>query len=107
MSLTPQHKRGDSWDFSGPLLDAAGEPWDLSGWSVASQLRSPAGELIQTFTCTVLNAPNGVIRIAAPAASTGDWPIGRALIDVQLTHLDGSVVSTSTVAIEVIADVTR
>lgn len=107
MSLTPQHKRGDTWDFSGPLLDAAGEPWDLAGWSVASQLRSPAGELIQTFTCSVLDAPNGVIRLDAAAADTSGWPIGRAVFDVQLTHLDGSVVSTATVGIEVIADVTQ
>lgn len=107
MSLTPQHKRGDTWDFSGPLLDAAGEPWNLTGWAVASQLRTPAGALIQGFTCTVLDAPNGVIRVQASATDTAAWPIGRALTDVQLTSPDGAVVSTTTVAFDVVTDVTQ
>ncbi|WP_293373639.1 hypothetical protein [Nevskia sp.] len=106
MSLVPQHKRGTTWDFSGPLLDAVGEPWDLTGWAVASKLRTPDGELIQAFICSVLDAPNGVIRVLAAAADTADWPIGRALTDVQLTSLDGAVVATPTVAVEVVINVT-
>lgn len=99
-------KRGDTFDYSGSVevQDAEGSSVDLTGWSVASEIKFPDSGQIETFSASWL-AP-GLVRVRS-LASTASWPLGVALVDVQFVSPDGHVVSTQTARFNVVEDVTR
>lgn len=47
-----------------------GATTDITGYTFAAQLRTSAGVLAATFTCTILDAPNGVFSISIPKEAT-------------------------------------
>lgn len=101
------HKRGDTFDLSGPVtVTEAGEPLpDLTGWAGAAQLRTPGDVLVADLQFEWLNAAQGLCRLMA--ADTSAWPIGPAQLDIQLTSPAGAVVSTDTAQLRIVKDVTR
>jgi putative intracellular protease/amidase len=96
-------KQGDTFDYSGPaeVLDAAGAPVDLTGWTVASHVRFPDKGSKFILTATWVGA-----NVRLRSTETLSWPIGIAEIDVEFTSPAGDVVSTETVRFEVTADLT-
>ena len=104
------HKRGDTWSLTAQadVRDlATGAKADLTGWTIASQLRDAAtGELIADFVCTLVDPVAQTFTHAAPE-STGAWPDGLAVLDVQFTSATGQTVSTDTQTIRIVPDVTQ
>ncbi len=102
------HKRGDTFDWSGSLtLTDGGENIDLSTWIPKSQLRDHNKNLVADLECTWLDASVGLVRLYAPASETSNWPIGPLAIDIQITSMDGVVVSTPTQTIHLADDNTQ
>lgn len=109
-----EHIRGDTFSMSGPVtvmeLDTATGEYarllDLTGWSVASQIRDTLDHVVATLDATWLDAAQSLLTVAAPG-STADWQPGRVYIDVQLTSPAGDVVSTPRAEFKVRGDVTR
>lgn len=106
--------RGDTFALTIAVKVAAGgAASDLTGWTVASQLRKPSratarGTLIETLTVTIADPTTGVIALSATAAQTALWTVGAAEFDVQLTRTaDGFVWSSPVTAVVIRGDVTH
>jgi hypothetical protein len=105
---TGKHKRGDTFDRSGTInvLQNGLPLLDLTGWTGMSQMRNARDALVVQFNFQWLNAAQSLVRLSAPDG-TDSWPIGECKIDIQLTSPSGTVVSTDTMALEIVMDVTR
>jgi|JI10StandDraft_1071094.scaffolds.fasta_scaffold624456_2 hypothetical protein len=102
-----RHKRGDTFEYSGALTKN-GLPQDATGWAVTAQLRTKTvPRLVGALTCTWLDAVNGILNVSAAAADTATWPVGTLLLDFQYTLPDLRVISTATLDIEVLDEVTQ
>lgn len=106
MLQTAPFKRGDTFSLK-CTWKQNGVPTDITGLTIASQLRSASGALIATLTV----APDD--QIANPGAyalvasgSTARWPLGDALCDIQIDD-QGIDRSSDTFAIPIIEDITR
>jgi hypothetical protein len=96
-----EHTRGDTWERGYIIKDAAGAPLDLTGATVAMQVRDGGGVLVADLStfCTITPLA-GRIDLVAPAA-TMTLPIGTYRFDVQVTYAGGRVKTydSSTLAI--------
>ncbi len=106
--------RGDTFALTIAVkATAGGAASDLTGWTVAAQLRKPSrtndrGTLIETLTVTIADPTTGVIVLSATAAQTALWTVGAAEFDVQLTRTaDGFVWSSAATAVLIQGDVTH
>ena len=94
-----------SWQFM--LWQDAGksDPVDLTGASVASQVRNrPGGMLIATLDCAV-TLPNTVL-VTLAAADSAALPTAPAAWDMQVTWPSGDVTTVVAGPVNVTADVT-
>ena len=103
---TINHKRGDTFELT-CSLENGGTDVDITGWTVAAQLRQTDDTLVQALTVTVTDAAAGEFKITAANTETDDWPVAALDVDVEFTESDGSVSSTDTFTINVIKDITR
>lgn len=78
---------------------------DITGWTVASQLRF-CGNLIQDFTIDMTQQAIGKFAITADAADTQLWIPRKYDMDIQFTRLTGKI-SSETFILEVEKDVTN
>ncbi len=94
-------KRGDTFT----LTCSTDQP--ISGYTIASQIRDKAYNLVSTLTVSVLQStPTGIYTLSSPT-STATWPIGDLECDIQYTNGSGVIISTETFIINVVRDVTR
>lgn len=79
-------------DYSNIITVTAtnGQPLDLTGYTVRSQLRkSFQSSTAYAFTASVFNAVNGQIRLQLTAVQSEAIPAGRWLYDVEITSSVG------------------
>jgi hypothetical protein len=68
-----------------------GQPLNLSGYTVASQMRkSYSSSTSYAFTASVYDAANGKVRLQLSASNSSAIPAGRWLYDVEITSASGS-----------------
>jgi hypothetical protein len=68
-----------------------GQPLNLSGYTVASQMRkSYSSSTVYAFTASVYDAANGKVRLQLSASGSSAIPAGRWLYDVEITSTAGS-----------------
>lgn len=103
---TINHKRGDTFELT-CSLENGGNDVNITGWTVAAQLRQSDDTLVQSLTVTVTDAAAGEFTITAANTETDGWPIAALEVDVEFTETDGSVSSSDTFTINVIKDITR
>lgn len=99
-----QHKRGATLSYACALTDDAGDPVDLTGYTVTAEVRSSARELVSTADVTLADQGTdpGVFTIEADAADTADWEAGALLrFDVRIESAS-RVDYTETVEIRVV-----
>jgi hypothetical protein len=73
------------------VTSSNGQPLDLTGYSVASQLRkSYQSSQAFTFTSSIFNAAQGKIRLQLTDLQSQAIPAGRWLYDVEITSASGS-----------------
>ena len=98
-------KRGDTFDLSSVSLTADGVAVNMTGWSVLSQVRTSAGELVQTLDFAWVDQTEGVFSLASNVTAT--WPVGLLNSDIQYTLPGGTVRSTVTFHIDCLRDESR
>ena len=103
---TLNHKRGDTMDFLF-TAETSGVAIDLTGYTITSQARATDDTVLQSFTVTITDAANGQFTITATNAETELWSPGQYNMDIEFVDGSGTVVSTETFVLNVIADVTR
>jgi hypothetical protein len=97
-----QHKKGDTFHAASTFLDANGAPKDTTGFTITSQVRTPAGRLVATLTVAITSGV-GNFLVSGP---TSNWPLGILHWDIQF--LQGSeIFSTQTAALELVKRVTQ
>lgn len=99
-------KRGDTYELSGTLTDDQGSPINLTGWQIASQIRTQDGTLVAVLVPVVDNAAEGAYRLTFPGDNS-TWPVGFHHQDVEYTDSQGKRISTETITVNVVEDITR
>jgi len=106
MKALPDFKRGDTFALACTYkLD--GVPASLTGKTLASQIRTVAGELVAGLTATQGNQTTspGSFTLTA-AAGTTTWPIAGLRCDIQITE-GATVISSDTFLVPVVQDITQ
>ncbi|GAB0119492.1 hypothetical protein [Acidisoma sp. 7E03] len=86
--------------------DASGDPHDLTGSTIASQLRNSLGELVAELTAAPDTQFQTWVRLSF-AGDTSAWPLGMLSCDVRVTNPDGTNWATETITIQVVERVTQ
>ena len=82
-----QIDQGANWDTTVNVNNLSGEDFDLTGYTVKSQMaRSYASATKTDITAAVNNASTGTIGLSLTAAQTGALTSGRYVYDVELTQ---------------------
>jgi hypothetical protein len=105
-----QHKRGDTLDLVGTAdRTAGGAPIvDFTGWQVRCQIRARGSDAaLGGVSAAWVNAAQGAFAVTAAAAQTRNWSEGQHEMDIEFEGPDGAVISTPTLYLEVVRDVTR
>lgn len=99
-------KAGDTFDYSGEIemVDGAGDPVDMTNWTVASKVRFPDAAETVSITAEWLGGAFTHVRVSH--SDTDDWPAGPADIDIEFTSPGGATVSTETVRFTIVEDLT-
>lgn len=106
-----EHKRGDSFVLDAVLFeDDEVTPVDITGWTITSQLRKRKnrrenGDLVDNLTVTIVSAVNGQFQITN-TTDPNTWPIFRCELDIQYKDLTDKVVSSDTIEVDVVKDIT-
>lgn len=80
-------------DYSNIITVASsnGQALDLSGYTVASQMRkSYTSSISYAFTASIYNAAQGKVRIQLTAVQSEAIPPGRYLYDLEVTSSGGA-----------------
>lgn len=101
---TAQIKRGDSFGLTLQVA-IAGTVQDLTNWTILSQVRQADGKLVETLVANIVDGPQGKFNVAS--LGTGQWPVGLLDWDIQYTTDAGQIISTDTIQINVVKDVSR
>lgn len=71
-------------------LKTNGVATDITGYTFASQIRTQAGTLMATFSCTIVNAGQGTFSIALTAAAIAGLTVGTVYVwDLESTSPGG------------------
>lgn len=96
-------KRGQTFTASGPYVPGAGDPADLDGVTIESEVQDHAK---RRWPLTVEISPDNLtVTISAEASVTAQWDIGTAAIDLRCVK-DGIVFSTTTVRFVIEEEIT-
>lgn len=106
MKSLPDFKRGDSFALT-CVYKIDGVPTPVTGMTIASQIRTVAGELVAALTYSMANQAlyPGAFTLTA-ASGTAAWPIAGLRCDIQITNA-GVVVSSDTFLVPVVQDITQ
>lgn len=97
-------KRGDTFSFC-VAVTSDDEPATGIASGLRSQVRKTFSSILISELSVVETSTSGTYMFRHDG-STQDWPLGQLLIDVEYTN-GGIVVSSDTMSIEVIGDVTH
>ena len=105
MSAAIRIKRGETFLLECTVQESDGSPMDLTGWSIASQIRDGHDTLIATLTVDLYTPVAGQYRLTG--ATTADWPQGLAHMDIAYTDAGGRALTTETLTVSIEREVTR
>ena len=103
-----EFKRGDTftlpqlvfWEDKAQLLR-----YPLTGVTIKSQIRK-GSTLVDTLIPVITDELNGEFSLSQ-SASSENWPTGELSMDIEFTLSTGQVISTATVSITCVKDITR
>lgn len=78
--------QGSTFGAEIDVTDSSGDPLDLTGYTVAGQLRKTYTSTTATsFTSSVYSAAGGIVKIALNSTTTNALKAGRYVYDVEIT----------------------
>ena len=98
-------KRGDTLKLLIKRVDEEGDPLTGQAEKMKSQLRTKAKGLITSFEITETEEL-GTYLFKVSEEITKTFPLGSVLFDIEM-QIGSDIVSTETVTIEVVDDITR
>lgn len=98
-------KRGCAFRLAVLIREYDGAVVDLTGCTFACQLRDVLGELLAELTVRPVAGRTGVVQITY-AGDTGVWSPGQYRCDLCTVWPDGTIQSSETFSVSVIAGVT-
>ena len=100
--------RGDDFLIPMSLTDPenSGEPVDITGWTIASQVRY-SRQLLNDLSVNITNGSGGAFELALAYAQTMKWPVRDLKCDIQFDRPVGGRVSSRTFIIRVLEDQTQ
>ena len=99
-------KRGDTFRIGAAVAEGTpSAPKDLTGFGVRASLKDRT-TLVADLTVDWTDRTGGTFDLVAEATATAAWPTKTLLCDIEYTDPDGTVLSTETFEVSVIADVT-
>ena len=104
------HKKGDTFDWVGPIVLTdidENQITDFTGWSGRASVRSKKNGEVFDFALSWESRSPAVIRLRAEADYNDTWPIGHYDMDAQLITPNGDVISTPNVLFVQSQDVTQ
>jgi hypothetical protein len=105
MLMSIQIKRGDSFQELINLPTTYGDGY-FTSWTLSSQIRTARYLKLIADLSPVWVDPITTHIIQLSHTDTTDWPIGAASIDIQLTSPSGFIISTKTIDVDIIQDIT-
>lgn len=96
--------QGDSFAQTCSVLDAAGNPVDLTGYTITSNLSRRDGSLVQALTVTSYpqtGATLGVFGLSATYTQTAAWPSDVLSFSIRTTDPSGVRVTSDIGTIQV------
>lgn len=96
-------KRGQTFVASGPYVPGAGDPADLAGVTIESEVQDHAR--VRRALVVTIGGDKLTVTLRAEAPDTADWAIGTAAIDLRCVK-DGVVFSTTTIRFVIDQEVT-
>lgn len=100
-----KHKRGDTFDIIATIPQNVPAGY-FAGWEVASQIRDPNNRLVADLVA-VWADDTTTRNLRLTCVDTATWPLGSLEMDVQFKNpANGHTVSTSTITITVVRDIT-
>jgi hypothetical protein len=96
-------KRGQTFAATGPYVPGAGDPIDLTGVTIESEVQDHSKRRYPLEV--TIGEDNLTVTLYSPATTTAQWDIGTAAIDLRCVK-DGIVFSTTTVRFVVEQEVT-
>lgn len=112
---TLKFKRGASFIFTGPVL-IGNVVQNMTGWLIRSSIREMTsngttdggvGFAIADLPCVWIDPVLAVAQIGHLSVNTYGWPVGAAVLDIELTSPGGVVVLTESQKIQIVDRVTR
>lgn len=98
--ITLELKRGDSLVLD-CVVQSEGQPVDIAGWQIASQINAPGGQCVHKFAVEIIDPAGGAYRLPASPDQTRGWPLGPLSMDIRYTDAAAGVMSTNTVQLRV------
>ncbi len=98
-------KQGNTFRLAALMREYDGAAIDLTGCTFSCQLRDVLGNVLANLSVQIVNDRVGIIQISY-AGDTAAWPVGRYRCDLRTVWPDGTVQSSQTFPITVIAGVT-
>jgi hypothetical protein len=96
-------KRGQTFAASGPYVPGTGDPADLTGISIESELQDHSKRRWPLVVS--VGQDNLTVLVYADASETAQWDVGTAAIDLRCLK-DGIVFSTTTVRLVIEQEIT-
>jgi hypothetical protein len=104
-------EQGTTWKVEWPVLDGAGQPLAVDGWTVHAQVRQSADSsvVLHEWSTAIANATavgTKVALLVTPTVSSA-WTWLTGVYDVELTNLAGQVTRIAHGTVRVSREVTR
>ena len=96
-------KRGQTFVATGPYVPGAGDPADLTGVTIESEIQDHAK--IRRELAVTIGGDKITVTLRAEASDTATWATGTAAIDLRCVK-DGIVFSTTTIRFVIDQEVT-
>ena len=97
-------KRGDQLSMDITRVDQNGDPINLTGVTITSQVKGPG--FVASLTVTAVNLAIGQFQLTAASGATATWPMGRLSGDVKYVSGGGLVRHSKTFFILVGKEIT-
>lgn len=113
--MITERKRGDTWKFVAWIADDLGNPiTDFTDWEIWLTIKRQPTDEDEDAAAQVTLAAGGIViadagtgKVLATVTDTQDVSLGNYVVDWQFKDDSGSIQSSSTQTIKVVADITR
>lgn len=100
-----EFKRGDTFNPLIRVTEDNSEPVNISNWTIISQVRDIRDNLISTLNVSNRVDSSGEFNLGT--LDTSSWPVGELFWDIQYINAEGVKISTETIVIRCIKDISR